>query len=133
MINLVRNIWAKTRKLNYDFKNDIWQLRDFDWPDWDGLQPEIKLEHINWFKYLIKNDIPDFTAAERHDFAVLNRMRHGWQLGVKRDDSEKIDPYLKPIDKCGDWFPFWGSARDVLLVSEIKRNWLSCRTALKKN
>jgi len=132
LIAIVANIWEKTRTLNYELKNDIYQLNSFEWPVWEKLAPELQWEHLTWFQHVINTDLAPFTADERHEFAVINRMKNDWQLGKKRDDKKKIDPYLKPLKKCGEWFFYWGSVRDTLLISEIKRNWKTCRKLKSK-
>jgi hypothetical protein len=120
LYKITRDIWEQTRFLNIGFKRKEPALKRFFWPCWNFMLPEIRHEYLTWISYLIKNDLPDFSADERHQQAVENRIQHGWQLEDIRDDGMKFDPYLKPLAQCPDWFQTWCNSRDNLMKKIIK-------------
>lgn len=120
LFKITREIWERTRELNIQFKRKEPALKRFFWPCWNFMIPEIRIEYLHWINYLLKNDLPDFSADERHNQAIENRIQHGWRLEDIRDDGLKFDPYLKPLSECPDWFQVWCLERDNLMKNIIK-------------
>jgi hypothetical protein len=120
LLKTTREIWEKTRIFNIEFKRKEPALKGFFWPCWNFMMPEIRIEYLQWVHYLLKNDMPDFSADERHNQAIQNRIAHGWKLGERRDNAGMTDPYLIPLCDCPDWFQTWCLERDNLMKEHLK-------------
>lgn len=119
---LTRIIWEETKLYNIDMRRKIPDLKPFFWTCYDGLLPEIRHEYLEWVQYLIENDLPYFSAKERHNQAIINRIRAGWHWGEVRDNKTKSDPYLIPLYNCPVWFQDWCVSRDNLMIKILKDN-----------
>lgn len=123
IIATTHKIWEETRLFNIALKKKRpggGGLNNFWWPCWETMLPEIKSEYLGWVEHLVRNDLPAFSAAERHQQAVENRAANGWVIGELRSDIRKEDPYLLPLNECPGWFQEWCEDRDNLMMKMLK-------------
>lgn len=116
IIKLVNKIYDETRDFNLEMQRKIPELKDFRWEPFKRISNAIFTEYVQWAKHLLLLEDFQFTPQQRHAFAVANRISHGWQLGEKRNDLYKIDPYLIPFDSCPDWLQEWCIGKDKIMI-----------------